>query len=328
MKCPLPQADRITPVRRGFTLIELLVVVAIIGLLIAILLPAVQSAREAAWRVQCANNLRQIGLALQAYHETQGAFPPGCSFDRGPGSDTNNPGWAWGLRILPGLEQGPLYNACNLSAGFLRGMPLNLTVQETRVSTFLCPSGSDDGPYRSGFIEVPIHPMEGLAAAQYVASAGELTAFEPDGRGGKILSEKGNGVFFPNSRVSIRDLADGTSSTILVGERSRTLADATWVGVPFPGSMVCTKVESPAGTCVSAVFMVLGRTGPAADIVFGRTSPGGSVPGPDGFRSDHPGGGHFLLGDGSVRFVKSSVARATFRALTTRAGGEVIGDAL
>lgn len=307
---------------RGFTLIELLVVVAIVGLLAALLLPAVQAAREAARRAQCQNNLRQIGLALHGYHDTQGVFPAGVSLSKPGTAFGTGPGWAWGTRLLAGLEQGPLFDAINQSLPYTD--PVHQTVITTGLSAFLCPSAGGGGPARSGFIEVPIAGLERLAPGQYVASAGAVTVTEGDAPGGQ-----GDGVFFLNSRVAVCDLTDGTSSTLMVGERSRNVADATWVGVAEPVLPLCTKDGWPVQSCASSLFLVLGRTGPTSNVLYGVV-PTGATPnapgaGADGFWSLHAGGCNFLLGDGSVRFIKASIAPDVFSALATRAGLEVVG---
>lgn len=309
--------QRKTPVRRGITLIELLTVITIIGVLIALLLPAVQAVRESARRAKCQNNLKQVGLALYSYHDTHGMYPPGFSLDR-----PATPGWGWGTRLLNSLDQSALYNSINISMSF--ASPAHQTVIETRLAAFLCPSSGDQGPLSSGFIEQPIVQLEQLAPAQYVASAGSVSL---KGGGG---STAGDGVFFLNSRVAVRDITDGSSSTLMIGERSRNIADATWVGVADPIFILCTKNSWPVHTCASAMFMVLGRTGPTSDILFGAV-PTGSTPnspggGADGFWSLHSGGCNFLYCDGSVRFIKATVSPDAFKALGTRAGGEVVGD--
>lgn len=309
--------------RRGFTLIELLVVITILGLLVAILLPAVQSAREAARRAHCQNNLRQIGLALHGYHDAQGLFPPGFSLDE-PGVTFAVTGWGWGARLLGGLEQGALYNAINQSLSYT--VPAQQTVIETRLSIFLCPSSGGGGPMSTGYVDQPISTTRNMSSGQYVASAASVSR---RGIHGQIA--QGDGVFFLNSRIALRDLADGTSSTLMIGERSRNVADATWVGVPQTSFILCTKDGWRVKTCASAMFMVLGRTGPASDIIFGAV-PTGSTPnspgsGADGFWSLHRGGCNFLLGDGSVRFLKETISEDVFKTLATRAGGEVIGSA-
>lgn len=316
--------------KRGFTLIEVLVVITVIGLLIALLLPAVQAAREAARRLQCANNLKQIGLALHGYHDAWQAFPPAYltrTVVTGPELDS---GWAWGTLILPYLEQRPAYDAANFdfsfgssntddSRGFL-GLLSNRTVMRTSIATFLCPSAEGgEGPLSLGYGSGTIMGSPG----QYVACAGWMDSTS--------MPLTGTGVLYPNSRVAIGDITDGASSTLMIGERSRNLTDVAWSGVlgispPLP---LCTKAGWPVKSCVGIVFLLMGRTGPASDIVSGSI-PGGNTPnnpaaGADGFMSRHPSGCEFLFGDGSVRFLKQTLAAQVFVSLGSRAGGEVIG---
>ncbi|SIO07576.1 prepilin-type N-terminal cleavage/methylation domain-containing protein/prepilin-type processing-associated H-X9-DG domain-containing protein [Singulisphaera sp. GP187] len=316
----------------AFTLIEVLVVVAIIGLLVAILLPAVQAARESARRLQCTNNLKQVGIALHAYHDTTRMLPAGVVFGK---SWTENSapasGWGWACAILNGLEQSAIYNAINFHQP-LAMIDANHSVIQLRVSSFLCPSSYDDGPASSGFIKSNIVGLNQLAPSQYVASSGEIfTGAKAAGKGGKrIQVSDGNGVLFVDSHVGLRDVSDGLSSTLLIGERSRKVADATWVGVGSPSALFCTKVSWPVRACVPAVFMVLGRTGPPSDFYLGdfqsTSTPNAPNSGPDGFSSAHNDGCNFLLCDGSVRFIKSGIAPTVFQALATRAGAEVISN--
>ena len=213
---------------RGFTLIELLVVIAIIGVLIGLLLPAVQSAREAARRSQCSNNLKQIGLAMQTYHAALDVFPSGyvsLVTTTSPTAPELGPGWGWGTMVLNQLEQGPLFNAVNFSLPITD--PASSTVRVASLSVFLCPSSVGSGP-------VVINDGSGkplttdLSPGQYIACAGQFEIADSPA--------DNNGLFFRNSRVGIRDVRDGTSTTLMVGERSRNLADATWVGV-IPSSI-------------------------------------------------------------------------------------------
>ncbi|QEH37915.1 hypothetical protein OJF2_65090 [Aquisphaera giovannonii] len=316
--------------RGAFTLIELLVVLAIIGLLIALLLPAVQSAREAARRAHCQHNLKQLGLALHAYHDAWGSFPPGYLPSRAPrpGASTGaelGAGWGWGTLVLPYLESRPVYDAANFDLGFgevtgeVVGLRENRTVRQVSLSTFLCPSDGDaSGPLDLGGATIAGSP------GQYVASAGWMdTSRSPI---------QGDGLLYPGSRVSLGDVIDGTGSTLLLGERSRNLAEAAWAGSfgshadPAP---LCTKRGWPVRSCVGLMFLLMGRTGPPGDIIGGQAA-GGITPnhpsaGADGFWSRHPGGCEFLLGDGSARFIKSSIDTRVFRSLSSRAGGEVIG---
>ncbi len=303
--------------RRGFTLIELLVVIAIIGVLIALLLPAVQAAREAARRAQCSNNLKQIGLAMHNYHDAVGVFPPGY-LSLTEGNQINGvelgPGWGWGTMILNQLEQGPLFNSVNF--GLPMTQPAAITVRRSILSGYLCPSSVGDGPVvvanASGSVL-----LSDLSPGQYIASAGQFELEDSPANN--------NGIFFRNSRIGLRDIRDGSSQTLLVGERSRNLADSTWVGAVATAS-VCTNPTWRLRLCDPSNAMVLGHTGP---------SPGGQqwvdVPnykgaGPDDFWSLHPGGCNFAFADGSVRFVKETINPQIFSYLSTRAGGEVVGS--
>jgi prepilin-type N-terminal cleavage/methylation domain-containing protein/prepilin-type processing-associated H-X9-DG protein len=314
---------RRTPQSTGFTLIEVLVVITIVGLLIALLLPAIQAAREGARRVQCQNNLKQIGLALNQYHDAWHVFPaaylPYFSFIN---NDELGAGLAWGVRILPYLEQQALYNTVNFNFLIDSGQT---TALSSSLTVYLCPSaGGGEKP-----IEIaPSVWLNGPAPAQYVASAGWIDSTHIDA--GRQIP--GTGVFFPNGHVAIVDIIDGTSTTLMVGERSRNVADAIWSMVSgnsrLSGSF-CTKGTWSVQSCVSDIFLVIGRTGPSSDIVSGDI-PQGATPnargaGADGFWSHHPGGCSFLFGDGSVRFVKETVTAGVFQALATRGGGEAIG---
>ncbi|OJW28028.1 MAG: hypothetical protein BGO49_07500 [Planctomycetales bacterium 71-10] len=320
------------PRSRAFTLIELLAVLSIVALLIALLLPAVQSAREVARRLQCANNLKQVGLAMHGYHDVWQAFPAGYLSSYAPragqpaSASELGPGWAWGTLILPFLEQRPLYDAANFDLGFgepteglrLLALKSNRTIMAAVVSTFLCPSdGRSDGPLDLG------GPSVFGAPGQYVASAGWLDSSR--------TPVEGSGVFSPNSRISLGDVRDGSASTLMIGERARDDADAAWTGV-FGGlddpAPLCTKRGRPVDSCVPLMFLVLGRTGPAADVVNGEApdvSPlDARATRPDGFASRHPAGCLFLACDGSTRLVARTVSREVFRALASRSGGEVV----
>ncbi len=319
---------------RALTLIELLVVVAIFGLLTSLLLPAVQSAREAARRMQCQNHLKQIGLAMHEYHAVWDTFPPAYLASYALRSNQSvtghelGAGWAWGTLILPELEQRPVYDAANFAFSFgsadatdprgLLGLSVNRTVMQVSLSTFLCPSaGGGEGPIDLGHGSAHVFGSPG----QYVASAGWMDSAQSP--------INGTGLLYPNSRVAIGDVSDGTSASLMIGERSRNLADAAWSGVLWSYSVpapLCTKVGWPVKSCVEVMFLLMGRTGPASDIVSGSISDGNTPnhQGADGFASQHPGGCQFLFGDGSARFIKETLAPQVFRALATRSGGEIL----
>ncbi len=312
--------------RRGFTLIEVLVVISIIGLLVALLLPAMQSAREAARRASCRNNLKQLGLALHSFEQAKQHFPPGFSLN--PPEYNVAPGWGWGLFSLGGLEQQALYNAANFS------LPITFRAQQTviatRLSVFVCPSSDPARTLDFGEDGSPTTGAEDMAPGQYVASSGWV---DLKGDTGKGIRDRaiGDGVFYLNSRTTMADLRDGSSQTLMVGERSRKVSDAAWSGVTAVWGILGTKAGWPYPSCVSAMFLVLGRTGPSSDIFLGNPPPT-SLPGhlsaePAGFGSEHPNACHFLFCDGSVRPVRYTISPAVLRALGSTAGWEVVSDA-
>jgi prepilin-type N-terminal cleavage/methylation domain-containing protein/prepilin-type processing-associated H-X9-DG protein len=284
--------------RNGFTLVELLVVIAIIGILIALLLPAVQAAREAARRISCTNNLKQIGLGLHMHHDTFNVLPAGW-LGYQPGTKTplsvGVPGWAWSAMILPHMEQTTVFDGL-----MNKDLPV-LDVQNNEARTchipmYRCPSdeGEEETPNIGG-LEV--------AASNYVGVFGSndlLAALEATQSNG--LTD-GNGPLYHNSRIRFRDVTDGLSQTFVVGERG-TNNDyySTWVGV------------IPSAEYTAARVVGAGRTAPNAeeDLI-------------QGFNSHHSSGAHFLLCDGSVRLVGDEIDQAIYQALCTVAGGDSIG---
>ncbi len=304
---------RRSPGSRGLTLIELLLVIAIIAVLIALLLPAVQSSREAARRVQCANNLKQIGLALHGYHDAQGVFPPAYQtaiaiLPSRPYGPEAGPGWAWGAMILGQLEQVPLFHATNF--GLPIGSPDNQTVRSASLAVFLCPTSPGDGPVR--FSYAPDGTAD-LSAGQYIASGGQFLE-------SSYASGQTNGLFYRNSRIDLADVTDGTSQTFMVGERSRNLAEASWVGA-LPGAVVCTNPSWPVRQCVPDSSLVLGYTGHDRPAGLWMDSPNSTVADNFDFWSLHPGGCNFLFADGSVRFLKQTIDSRAFGSLSNARWG-------
>jgi prepilin-type N-terminal cleavage/methylation domain-containing protein/prepilin-type processing-associated H-X9-DG protein len=305
---------RVLRSRRAFTLIELLVVIAIIAVLIALLLPAVQAAREAARRSQCLNNLKQFGLAMHNYHGTHDTFPPGYISNFNAAGDDTGPGWGWGTMLLGQLEQMPLYNAVNFS--LLTTDPASQTVRQSSLSVFICPSNAGG----SGLLTIKDGSgnvlVSDLVPGQYIAVAGQ---WEPE-----EFPAPNNGVFFRNSKIGLRDMTDGSSTTLLAGERSQNVANAAWLGM-IPLGQSCNNPTWPVQDCEASNVLILGHTGPSPDETWIDT-PNYKKAWADDFHSLHPGGCNFLFGDGSIRFVKETINPQVFSYLATRAGGEVVSS--
>jgi prepilin-type processing-associated H-X9-DG protein len=260
------------------------------------------------------NNLKQIGLALLNYEGTLQTFPLGyvSNFDA-QGNDTG-PGWGWAAMLLPQFEQTPLFNSINSNLAI--DDSANLTSRLPVVNNCLCPSDTVQ-PFwwavsRDAFTGAPVQPICQVASSNYVGMYG---TGEP--------GPSGEGVFFRNSKIAVRDITDGTTQTILVGERSHRLGEATWVGSVTNALLYPTdndnigrlELETSSG-------MILGHAGEGV----GPGDPRSDV---NQFYSLHFGGGvNFLFGDGHVTFLKSTMDYRTYQALATRAGGELVsGDA-
>jgi len=306
---------------KAFTLIELLVVIAIIAVLIGLLLPAVQKVREAAARLQCTNNLKQIGLAMMNYESTYRMFPAGyldnMTLNPVNASATTNPdpiiGWGWGALILPYLEQEALFKSISMSSIAMNNTSANaIAFRKTVIKGFLCPS--DDTGINTFTISGTGGNFE-LAKSSYagVNGQGELADFD---------SALGLGMLLRGRGVSIAEVTDGLSNTLFVGERSSK--SAKQAAGTLPG--ICTWVGAlPGGDLdgeTSALY-VLGWTGDSANPAMpNHAEPDGSFH-PEVFTSKHSGGINFLFGDGSVRFITDSIDGQTWVNLGTRQGGEV-----
>jgi prepilin-type N-terminal cleavage/methylation domain-containing protein/prepilin-type processing-associated H-X9-DG protein len=285
----------------AFTLVELLVVIAIIGVLIALLLPAVQAAREAARRTSCFNNLRQTGLALQNHHDTTGSLPSGWEgADPASGEPDveGEPGWGWASRILPFIE------LQNVAATLVKyelpvAHPANRQAREQSLTSFLCPSDSADSFFRIHAEDAPDTVLVQLPTSNYVGVFGTLELDECEGLPVGTIC-KGDGAFYHLSKVRVRDLVDGLSKTAVIGERSTRKGYSTWTGVIAGGE--------------EAMARILGITDHPPNYELGHL---------DDFRSEHPGGANFVFADGSVHFISDDVDDAAYRAMATINGGEI-----
>jgi prepilin-type processing-associated H-X9-DG protein len=285
--------------------------------LVAILLPAVQQAREAARRSQCTNNLKQIGLALHNYHETHKLFPPGwIAVDPATGAQNahlGHSGVGWGTLILPHLDQATLYQQFDPKVSIAHAN--NAALRRTSLAVYLCPSDPKEQEFEirndNGGSPIPFSPPVLLPSSNYVASFGTDELMLCQGAPGTLPVQsdgqcKSNGIFFHNGNTSVNDVKDGTSTTFLAGERKSNEAQgwyATWVGMVPSGELAFERILGDYDH-------------PPNDLLAHF----------DEFSSAHEGGAHFAMADGSVRFVTENVDLAVYRAAATIAGAEAVQD--
>jgi len=287
---------------KAFTLVELLVVIAIIGILISLLLPAVQAAREAARRTTCFNHLKQIGLALHQYHGVYHVFPPGwIALDASSGRPLSEgePGWGWAAMLLPFMEQQTVSKQL-IHFGRPITALVNQSAREHQLPGFHCPSDVAPKLFTLPQQGEPESTLTRIATTNYIGLFGS-TPLEDCHRlpVGHIC--QGNGVFFHIKGVRIAEVTDGLSNTFFVGERSSRFGFSTWLGFIKGGDQ--------------ALARALGVTDHRPN------SNGGHL---DDFSSEHPQGTNFLLGDGSVRLITESIDLDAYAALATRSGDEVV----
>jgi prepilin-type N-terminal cleavage/methylation domain-containing protein/prepilin-type processing-associated H-X9-DG protein len=310
--------------RPGFTLIELLVVIAIIAILIGLLVPAVQKVREAAARTQCENNLKQLGLAVHAYHDVFKYFPrngnkyyagvtgapdSGCCYGSG-----NHAYWSWIARSLPYFEQNPLYKQAGVDTAGLNNNP----AIAVSIPVLFCPSDTAQGesPLTNradmGGVSVGLTNYQGVAGSNW--AWGSWTNYAPPGAGGSTNGDglnNGNGIFFRNDirfRYKITDVRDGTSNTFMIGESIPDLNQ--WVAWPYSNTATAT-CAIPPNTGVLPQYQ-------------GGNYTHGNWPYVYSFRSWHTGGLQFAYADGSVHFISDQIDLFTYRSLATMKGGEVV----
>jgi prepilin-type N-terminal cleavage/methylation domain-containing protein len=287
--------------RSAFTLVELLVVIAIIATLIGLVLPAVQSAREAARQTGCRNNLKQFGLAMHNYETARRRLPPGYEYEAGP--QGNARGFSWGCLLLPFLEEAGLYGQLQLDRPIYDAA--NQSAREQHLAVFLCPS---DGISPGGFVAMG---SERYAMACYVANFGPPDLDENQ--------EQRDGVFSRNSGTRFREITDGLSKTLMVGERQNG---------PFRMAGAHGNHFEYETTWTGAVRDVDDATDDHGHMVLFQT---GHVPN-DPWSDDrdvsaaHSGAAQFLNCDGSVRPVMETIDFATYTALGTRAAGDIAGQ--
>jgi prepilin-type N-terminal cleavage/methylation domain-containing protein len=303
--------------RLGFTLVELLVVIAIIGILIALLLPAVQAAREAARRTQCVNNLKQLGLGCQNHHNARKKFPP--SSDLG--------GASYVVPLLPYIEEEALYRSLDLSAN--AGGPADAAVWGRSLSMLRCPSQANDkqttisprgvspattvdgNDWRSHYLAV-MGAHDGCSGS---APSGTRYSVIKNSCGNSTGASANNGVIYPESNTRMKDITDGTSKTLIIGEVSWDSGPIrVWVvgSLASPGDSLLARVKwsNYGARNVSQPINTFNSTsGPNNDVAFG---------------SLHAGGAHFALADGSSRFFSENTGIDVFKAMASRAVGETL----
>jgi prepilin-type N-terminal cleavage/methylation domain-containing protein/prepilin-type processing-associated H-X9-DG protein len=332
--------------RRGFTLIELLVVIAIVAVLIGLLLPAVQAAREAARRIQCTTNLKQIGLAVHSYHSAFDVLPPVGSVDingNSSGSGLVPQTASIHLRLLNYLEHEAVYDAYNFKLGdvlYGNAVAANTTVIATAIAGYLCPSDSNPGSTGNlaGGYAVPI------TCVNYAINAGTNRVYSGGATNG-VAWWLGGHIGY-GCRINLASVADGTSNTALFSEWVKGTSGQNARGKNMVYAIASYNnggYQADHALCISSTTVLwdhkgeywtlqdTGRGGPYYHVMppnkpaCAKSAGFGNVDSFIGPGSFHPGGVNVLLLDGSIRMIKEGVALNLWNALGTRAGGEVSG---
>jgi prepilin-type N-terminal cleavage/methylation domain-containing protein/prepilin-type processing-associated H-X9-DG protein len=339
--------------KTGFSLIELLVVITILGLMMALLLPALQSAREAARRIQCISNLKQLGLGLQQYETNYGVYPPSMVLSGKGNTTTWVGGWSVNGRILSFMEQNTLFNAINLATD--QTSPVNLTVTGLSISVFVCPSEVNQQPYDASFGTSAVSTVGWCMGDWYVW--------------GGFGALPNRAAFGPNLSRRAADFRDGLSSTIMASEvkshqferiNCGAITAINSPGMPYPPNAPPTEVTPLLGDGSPCTLFSAGHVSwadgsvdksgmttawtpntkviisPAdglklespssddLDLVGTPEISGGPTFAAVTSRSYHPGGVNALFGDGSVRYIKQTIDGNTWRALGSVSGSEII----
>ncbi|MBI1344951.1 DUF1559 domain-containing protein [bacterium] len=329
-----------TPTRRprGFTLIELLVVIAIIAILIALLLPAVQQAREAARRSQCKNNMKQIGLALHNYHDTHNMLTPALI---GSGRYCSNPylvnttGW---VLMLPYLDQSPMYNQYNFNvpssfgvvtcttlprAGGATTSATNRAIYSQKLPVFGCPSDpSGMANYTNGVDTATAYEANSVARSSYLFASGDYTDYSASY--GSYSSSTVRGMFGNDGAARFRDVKDGLSNTIAVGESRQQGKTSASYG-PYWGAGVHTCCHGYTPNACYHINAAYNTTPGCQSPVSAAGTPAKQYAW--GFGSEHDGGAHFLMGDGAVRFISNNISFTdVFQPLNRISDAKIVGD--